>query len=73
MFTHPFENRVITIREAARLQSFQDSFKFTGKYHSQCRQVGNSVAPFVAKQIAERIAKALGAQTTADLDLAAAS
>lgn len=55
MFTHPFENRVITIREAARLQSYQDSFVFYGSYHSQCRQVGNSVAPLVAKSIAQAI------------------
>ncbi len=52
MFTHPFEDRVITIREAARLQSFQDYFVFLGRYHSQCRQVGNAVAPLVAKNLA---------------------
>ena len=73
MFTHPFENRVITIREAARLQSFQDSFRFTGKYHSQCRQVGNSVAPFVARQIAEKITEALGLSATIGPSLAAVS
>lgn len=72
MFTHPFENRVITIREAARLQSFRDSFRFTGKYHSQCRQVGNSVAPLVAKKIAEKIIGALDVSST-DSDLVAAS
>ncbi len=55
MFTHPHENRVVTIREAARLQSFQDSFQFVGRYHSQCRQVGNSVAPAVAEQIGLQI------------------
>jgi DNA (cytosine-5)-methyltransferase 1 len=51
MFTHPRADRVITIREAARLQSFNDNFEFTGSYHSQCRQVGNSVAPLVAESI----------------------
>lgn len=55
MFTHPFEDRVVTIREAARLQSFQDQFQFTGRYHSQCRQVGNAVAPQVARAIADGI------------------
>lgn len=60
MFTHPFDDRVITIREAARIQSFQDDFVFFGKYHSQCRQVGNAVAPLVAKNIALSIREMLG-------------
>jgi DNA (cytosine-5)-methyltransferase 1 len=64
MFTHPFEDRVITIREAARIQSFQDDFTFFGKYHSQCRQVGNSVAPLVAKRIALSILQVLGYKQT---------
>ena len=59
MFTHPKEDRVLTIREAARIQSFQDQFVFTGKYHSQCRQLGNSVAPLVAKNLAISISYAL--------------
>jgi DNA (cytosine-5)-methyltransferase 1 len=60
MFTHPFDNRVITIREAARLQSFQDDFVFSGRYHSQCRQVGNSVAPLLARQLAEVVSQYVG-------------
>ena len=60
MFTHPYEDRVLTIREAARLQSFQDSFVFSGRYHSQCRQVGNSVAPLVARNLANAILQTLG-------------
>ena len=59
MFTHPKENRVVTIREAARLQSFQDDFVFTGRYHSQCRQVGNSVAPLVARNLGLAIRRAI--------------
>ncbi len=55
MFTHPFADRVLTIREAARLQSFQDTFRFTGRYHAQCRQVGNAVAPLVAFHLANAI------------------
>ncbi len=60
MFTHPKDDRIVTIREAARLQSFQDSFGFTGRYHSQCRQLGNSVAPLVARAIALSVRSALG-------------
>lgn len=64
MFTHPFDNRVVTIREAARLQSFQDTFTFTGKYHSQCRQVGNSVAPLLARQVGTSLLRSLVASNT---------
>lgn len=60
MFTHPKDDRVVTIREAARLQSFQDEFVFSGRYHSQCRQVGNSVAPLVAFNLALTICRAIG-------------
>lgn len=59
MFTHPKDDRVVTIREAARLQSYQDDFVFTGRYHSQCRQVGNSVAPLMATNLARAICAAL--------------
>jgi DNA (cytosine-5)-methyltransferase 1 len=59
MFTHPKEDRVVTIREAARLQSYQDDFVFTGRYHSQCRQVGNSVAPLMAMNLAVAISAAI--------------
>lgn len=66
MFTHPIEDRVVTIREGARLQSFDDSFKFVGRYHSQCRQVGNAVAPLVAASLARSVRKALGSGETHD-------
>ncbi len=66
MFTHPTEDRVITIREAARLQSFQDVFVFFGRYHSQCRQLGNAVAPLVARAIAQAALSALGYERAQD-------
>ncbi len=48
---HPTENRVITPREAARLQGFPDWFQFSPpKWHS-FRQIGNSVSPILAEQI----------------------
>jgi len=47
-FIHPYENRTITPREAARLQSFPDSFTFVGNKTSVCKQIGNAVPPKLA-------------------------
>lgn len=54
-FTHPFLNRAITVREAARIQSFPDDFCFIGPKVSQMKQVGNAVPPFLASVIAKAI------------------
>ncbi|MFC1808973.1 DNA cytosine methyltransferase [Candidatus Omnitrophota bacterium] len=54
-FTHPVLNRAITVREAARIQSFPDTFIFYGIKTSQMKQVGNAVPPLLAKAIAEVI------------------
>ncbi|MDD3416224.1 MAG: DNA cytosine methyltransferase [Lachnospiraceae bacterium] len=56
-FTHPFLDRAITVREAARIQSFPDDFRFVGNKGSQMKQVGNAVPPFLAAAIAEVIMK----------------
>ena len=57
---HPTENRVITPREAARLQGFPDWFQFSPtKWHS-FRQIGNSVSPILAERILIVVAKSLG-------------
>ncbi|MDR2409726.1 MAG: DNA cytosine methyltransferase [Bacteroidales bacterium] len=52
-FTHPIENRTITPREAARIQSFKDNFIFYGNKTSICKQIGNAVPPKVAYFLAE--------------------
>jgi DNA (cytosine-5)-methyltransferase 1 len=51
-FGHPDDIRVITIREAARLQGFADDFEFTGTYTQQAGQVGNAVPPLLIEKIA---------------------
>lgn len=56
-FTHPYLNRAITVREAARIQSFPDSFIFIGTKSSQMKQVGNAVPPRLANAIATVIMK----------------
>ena len=54
-FTHPFLDRAITVREAARIQSFPDNFVFCGNKGSQMKQVGNAVPPLLAGAIAKVI------------------
>lgn len=55
-FFHPTQERTLTVREAARIQSFSDSFRFLGSLTEQYEQVGNAVPPFLAKAIGETIA-----------------
>ena len=58
-FTHPFENRAITAREAARLQSFPDTFRFYGS--SIPRQIGNAVPPALGRVMGEAVLEHLRA------------
>jgi DNA (cytosine-5)-methyltransferase 1 len=51
-FIHPEQNRLISLREAARLQSFPDNFRFSGSKPSKYKQIGNAVPPLMAKEVA---------------------
>lgn len=55
MWIHPTLSRAISVREAARLQSFPDTFEFWGSKGSQYQQVGNAVPPLLSKAIAEKL------------------
>lgn len=59
MWIHPKIHRAVSIREAARLQSFPDSYVFKGTKDSQYQQVGNAVPPLLGKAIAEKVLELL--------------
>lgn len=55
--SHPYLNRAITPREAARLQSFPDKYRFYGNKTEITKQIGNAVPPLLAKAIGQNILK----------------
>ncbi|MEO7490346.1 MAG: DNA cytosine methyltransferase [Ferruginibacter sp.] len=55
MLIHPTEDRGLSVREAARIQSFPDNFHFHGSIGFQQQQVGNSVPPLLAKALFKKI------------------
>lgn len=58
-FAHPYEHRNITLREGARLQTFPDSFGFSGNQEDVAAQIGNAVPPALAEALARSAARSL--------------
>jgi len=58
-FLHPAEARGFTVREAARIQGFPDSFEFSGSLRDQFQMIGNAVPPPLAEQLARYVRKGL--------------
>ncbi|MCQ3804533.1 MAG: DNA cytosine methyltransferase [bacterium] len=65
---HPFQDRALTLREGARLQSFDDDFLFAGARTQIAKQIGNAVPPLLGQSIAEGVLKMISGspQSTAN-------
>ncbi len=58
-YIHPEEDRTLSVREAARIQTFPDRFRFAGHPTNRFRQIGNAVPPMLASAIAKELSRAL--------------
>ncbi|MGC7845706.1 DNA (cytosine-5-)-methyltransferase [Desulforudis sp. 1088] len=58
-YIHPEQDRTLSIREAARVQTFPDWFRFAGEPSHRFRQIGNAVPPLLAEALGRNLAKAL--------------
>jgi len=58
-FIHPFQDRPLTLRECARIQTFPDRFAFHGSASGKATQIGNAIPPLLARKFAEHV-RAMG-------------
>jgi DNA (cytosine-5)-methyltransferase 1 len=58
-YIHPYQERTLTVREAARIQTFPDRVRFAGPPSAAFRQIGNAVPPILARRVGEAILAAL--------------
>ncbi len=63
-FIHPVEDRPLTVRECARIQTFPDSFAFSGSVSQKIQQIGNAIPPMLAQVFAEHIKADYGFEPT---------
>jgi DNA (cytosine-5)-methyltransferase 1 len=67
-YFHPVENRYLTAREAAAIQSFPNNFEFMGPISAQWRQIGNAVPPLMGKAIGKTLLELLKKADVSELD-----
>lgn len=67
-FIHPDEDRPLTVREGARVQSFSDDFVFVGGVGAQIKLIGNAVPPLLARALARQLSAQLGGANGDKLD-----
>lgn len=58
-YIHPSQPRTLSVREAARLQTFPDAVRFAGSFSAQFRQIGNAVPPALAKAVGLAVRRAV--------------
>lgn len=61
-YIHPEQHRTLTVREAARIQTFPDSFRFAGTRSHQFQQIGNAVPPILGEAMGSAVLTAVGAE-----------
>jgi DNA-methyltransferase (dcm) len=64
---HPVHNRVMSVREAARIQSFPDNFYFFGNKKNKLNQIGNAIPPLMSYQIGKKIKEKISVNNSLDL------
>lgn len=67
-FIHPDEDRPLTVREGARVQSFSDDFEFIGGIGAQTRLIGNAVPPLLARSLARQLAAQLEGRSVEEVE-----